>query len=78
MGLGWRKWVWVELDIYLYEEECLSVRNAFGLRNSWGHQTFHGRSLGPGEGQEAIGRTKGRNGRGLGLWMDLDEISPKL
>ena len=54
--------VWVELDIYIYDVGCLSVRNAFGPCNSWHHQTFHGTYLGPGEGRQGVGRTKGEVG----------------
>ena len=38
----------VELHIYIYHEGCLSGHNEFNLCNSWYHQTFHGKSLGPG------------------------------
>ena len=50
------------IDIYIYEEECLSVclsvRYAFGPCNSYRHQTFHDTSLGPEEGRHGVGITK--------------------
>ena len=57
-----RVWVWVELDIYICHEGYLSIGNAFGLCNSWHHQTFYGTSLGPAEGQQGVDRTNGRGG----------------
>ena len=42
--------VWVKLDICIYHEGSLSVRNEFNLGDSWHHETFHGTSLGLGEG----------------------------
>ena len=48
--------------LYIYHEGCLSVRNEFNLGDSWHHETFHGTSLGLGEGGQRVGRTKGRSG----------------
>ena len=47
------------LSIYIYKEQCLSVRYAFSLCDSQRHQTFHDTTLGPEEGQERIGVAKG-------------------
>ena len=53
MGLGRSKrkrgcgWNWI--SNYIYDEGCLSVRNACGPCNSWHHQTSHGTYLGPGK-----------------------------
>ena len=67
----------MELYIYIYHEEWLSVRNAFGLCNSWHRETFYGTSLGPGEGRQGVDRTKGRSGLRIGVRVDLGETSPK-
>ena len=58
--------MWVELDIYIYHEEWLSVRNAFGLYNRWHHEMFYGTSLDPGEGRQGVGRMKGEVGENRG------------
>jgi hypothetical protein len=44
--------------IYIYKEECLFVRYAFGDRMSKCNQTFHDISLGPEEGRDGVGITK--------------------
>ena len=50
--------VWVKLDICIYHEGSLSVRNEFNLGDSWHHQTFHGASQGSGEGRHGVGARK--------------------
>ena len=65
-------WVWVKLDIYIYHEGCLSVRNAVRLCNSGDHETVHGTSVGPGYVDNGLARQRGQVGE------DLGEISPKL
>ena len=41
---------------------CLFVFYAFGPCNSYGHQTFHGTSLGSGKGHEEVGAPVGGGG----------------
>ena len=50
------------VSIYIYKEECLSVRYAFSPCDSYRHQTFHGSPLGPRAGQEGVGTTNGVEG----------------
>ena len=55
--LGWNftQLMRTENSIYIYEEQCLSVRYAFSPCNSYDHQTFHDASLGPREGRWGVG-----------------------
>ncbi len=53
--------------IYIYKEECLSVRYAFSPCNSYRDQTFHDTSLGPEEGRHGVGITK--KGQERGTWV---------
>ena len=64
-------------SIYIYKEEsafgCLFAMHSVPVIGSV-TLTFHGTSLGPGEGQEEIGTVKGVMWVRVGVWVELADI----